>query len=103
MPSHNFKYDLFMLDILDTYYKLGAIEKADPITFEFAETTIEELNYYFSLPTNFAESLDYELRLSVHYLQRLNELSKRGGNTELTAKIEAALTTAFSLYQGQPQ
>jgi tetratricopeptide (TPR) repeat protein len=101
MPSHNFKYDLFMLDILETYYKLGATDKANTIVEEFAETTIEELNYYFSLPSRYMESLDYELRLSIHYLQRLNEFSKQDGDPELSTKIETALTNAFSLYQGQ--
>lgn len=101
MPSYNFKYDLFMLDILETYYKLGATDKANTIVEDFADTTIEELNYYFSLPTRYMESLDYELRLSIHYLQRLNEFSKQDGDPELSTKIETALTNAFSLYQGQ--
>jgi hypothetical protein len=90
-----------MLDILETYYKLGATDKANTIVEEFAETTIEELNYYFSLPSRYMESLDYELRLSIHYLQRLNEFSKQDGDPELSTKIETALTNAFSLYQGQ--
>ncbi|NOQ25527.1 MAG: DUF2723 domain-containing protein [Bacteroidales bacterium] len=101
MPSYNFKYDLFMLDILETYYKLDATDKANAIVEEFAETTIEELNYYFSLPTRYMESLDYELRLSIHYLQRLNEFSKQDGDPEIATKIESALANAFSLYQGQ--
>lgn len=101
MPSYNFKYDLFMLDILETYYKLDATDKANSIVEEFAETTIEELNYYFSLPAKYMESLDYEIRLSIHYLQRLNEFSKQDGDPETSTKIETALTNAFSLYQGQ--
>ncbi len=99
MPSHNFKYDLFMLDIIETYYTLGAKEKANAIVAEFAETSMEELNYYFALPPKFLSSLDYELRLSIHYLQRLNEYARRFGNAELASKIESALTNAFSLYE----
>ncbi|MDA3952673.1 MAG: DUF2723 domain-containing protein [Bacteroidales bacterium] len=101
MPSINFKYDLFTLDILETYYLAGATEKANTIVYEFAETTIKDLNYYFSMPTKYIESLDYELRLSVHYLQRLSEFSKRNGDPEVSAKIESALANAFSLFQGQ--
>ena len=99
MPDYNFKYDLFILDIIETYYNLGATDKANPIVAEFAETTMEELNYYFSLPAKFAGSLDYELRLSIHYLQRLNDYSKRYGDPELATKIENALVNAFSLYE----
>ncbi|MFC2103803.1 DUF2723 domain-containing protein [Bacteroidota bacterium] len=99
MPLYNFKYDLFILDIIETYYKLGATEKANTIVAKFAETTMLELNYYFALQAKFISSLDYELRLSVHYLQRLNDFSRRFGDQELASKIENALTNAFSLYE----
>jgi len=101
MPSHNFKYDLFVLDMVDTYYKLGAKEKAENIASEFAEISEKELLYYFSLPTDFAASLDYEIQLAVHYLQRLHEAAKRNGSTELSEKTEASLNNAFSLYSRQ--
>ena len=101
MPSHNFKYDLFVLDMVDTYYKLGAKEKAENISSEFAEISEKELLYYFSLPANYAASLDYEIQLAVHYLQRLHEAAKRNGSTELSEKIEASLNNAFSLYSRQ--
>lgn len=50
MPKHNFKYDLFTLDIIETYYRIGATEKANEIVADFAETSMHELNYYFSMP-----------------------------------------------------
>lgn len=99
MPAYNFKNDLFTLDLIETYYAAGAKEKANAIVADFANTTIQELNYYFSLPPRFLGSLDYELRLSVHYLQRLNEFSRRSGDSELSDKIENALTNAFSMYE----
>ncbi|HAF30487.1 MAG TPA: DUF2723 domain-containing protein [Bacteroidales bacterium] len=99
MPAHNFKYDLFTLDLIDTYLAIGATDKANEIIAEFAETTTHELNYYFALPPKFLGTLDYELRLSVHYLQRLNDFSKRSGDSELAEKIENALAIAFNLYE----
>ena len=96
MPIYNFKYDLFMLDIIETYYNIGAKEKANNIVEEFADITIEEMNYYFSLPEKFSGGADYQQRLSFHYLQRLNDFAKRYENPELSTKIETALTKAFS-------
>jgi len=100
MPKYNFKYDLFVLDIIETYYTLGAEEKANKILADFAESSIQELNYYFSMPSKFISSLDYELRLTIHYLQQLNEYSKRFGDPELAKSIEQSLSKAFSLYEG---
>ncbi|MBU8892610.1 MAG: DUF2723 domain-containing protein [Bacteroidales bacterium] len=101
MPKENIPYDLFTLDILENYYILGANEKANIILEDFAEITMQELNYYFSLPAKYTGSLDYELRLAVHYLQRLNDFSNRFGDPEVTIKIEEALNNAFSLYSSR--
>jgi len=99
MPSYNFKYDLFILDIIETYYKLGATEKANTIVAEFAKTSMEELNYYFALPPKFIASLDFELRLSIHFLQKLTDYSKRFGDQELASELENTLNNAFSFYE----
>ncbi len=45
MPAYNFKYDLFTLDLIETYLSIGAVDKANKIIDEFAETTLQELNY----------------------------------------------------------
>ena len=99
MPTYNFKHDLFLLDMIETYYALGATEKANKIVAEFAEIAMEEVGYYFSMPAKFLTTLDYELRLSIHYLQRLNEFSKRYGDKELAVSIENALNNAFVMYE----
>ncbi len=99
MPKHNFNYDLFTLDIIETYYRADATEKANAIVADFAETSMHELNYYFSMPPKFISSLDYEMRLTIHYLQRLNDFAQRYGDQELAKSIEKSLSTAFNLYE----
>jgi tetratricopeptide (TPR) repeat protein len=98
MPNHNFKYDLFVLDMLETYYALGEIEKANKIVEDFAVVAEAELKYYFSMPTKFISSLDYEQRLSFHYLQRLSEFAKRYGKEDLAARLETTMTDAMNRY-----
>jgi len=98
MPKENVPYDLFTLDILETYYFLGENEKANIILSDFADISIKELNYYFSLPAKYSGSLDYDIRLAIHYLQRLNEFSQRFGDPEIAVEIEAALNNAFNQY-----
>lgn len=101
MPKENIPYDLFTLDILETYYFLGENEKANIILSDFADISIQELNYYFSLPAKYSASIDYDIRLSVHYLQRLNEFSQRFGDPEIAVEIEAALNNAFNQYSAR--
>lgn len=95
MPSHNFKYDLFVLDIIESYYAAGAKDKAAVIIEEFAKTTQQEINYLFSIPSKYLASLDYEQRLAFHYMQRLSEMARKNGNVELAEKTQNILTTAI--------
>ena len=95
MPSNNFKYDLFVLDIIESYYAAGAKDKAAVIIEEFAKTTQQEINYLFSIPSKYLASLDYEQRLAFHYMQRLSEMARKNGNVELAEKTQNILTTAI--------
>ncbi|MFO7827648.1 MAG: DUF2723 domain-containing protein [Bacteroidales bacterium] len=102
-PKSNISYDLFTLDMIETYYLAGAQEKADSLVRDFMAITNQELNYYFSLPAKFAQSLDYEQRLSIHYLQQMADFAKRYGDPELAKKIENDLNNSFNMFSKQQQ
>jgi hypothetical protein len=99
-PHSCIPYDLFFLDVIETYYRLGAKEKGDKYAEEFATITEKELNYYFSLPERFMVTLDYEQRLAMHILQRLKDYSQHFGSPELSTKIDNSLNNAFMMYKG---
>ncbi|MEE4197736.1 MAG: DUF2723 domain-containing protein [Bacteroidales bacterium] len=97
-PRSNIPYDLFTLDMIEAFYLANGKEEADSLVKDFAAISNEELNYYFSLPPKFAQSLDYEQRLSIHYLQRLADYAKRYGDPELAASIEQDLENSFGRF-----
>ncbi|MGC9373565.1 MAG: glycosyltransferase family 117 protein [Bacteroidales bacterium] len=97
-PKYNIPYDLFTLDMIEAFYLAGGQEEADSLVRDFAEITNEELNYYFSLPSKFSQSLDYEQRLSIHSLQRMADYAKRYGDPELAVSIEQDLENSFNLF-----
>lgn len=102
-PKYNIPYDLFTLDMIEAFYLSGGQEEADSLVRDFAKITNEELNYYFSLPPKFSQSLDYEQRLSIHSLQRMADYAKRYGDPELAVSIEQDLENSFNLfYTRQP-
>lgn len=100
-PKSNVPYDLFTLDMIEALYLAGGQEEADSLVRDFAAITNEELNYYFSLPSKFAQSLDYEQRVSIHYLQRMGEYAKRYGDPELASEIEEDLNNSFSIFSAK--
>src|SRR6056297_936744 len=97
-PKYNIPYDLFTLDMIEAFYLAGGQEEADSLVHDFAGITKQELNYYFSLPSKFTQSLDYEQRLSIHSLQRMADYAKRYGDPELAVSIEQDLENSFNLF-----
>ncbi|HKL09422.1 MAG TPA: DUF2723 domain-containing protein [Bacteroidales bacterium] len=101
-PKTNIPYDLFTLDMIEALYRAGGKEEADSLVRDFSAISIQELNYYTSLPPKFAQSLDYEQRLNMHYLHQMAEFTKRYGDPELAASIEQDLENFFNRFS-QPQ
>jgi hypothetical protein len=97
-PKYNIPYDLFTLDMIEAFYLAGGQEEADSLVRDFAKITNEELNYYFSLPPKYSQTLDYEQRLSIHSLQRMADYAKRYGDPELAVSIEQDLENSFNLF-----
>jgi len=97
-PKYNIPYDLFTLDMIEAFYQAGGQEEADSLVRDFSAITKEELNYYFSMPAKYAQTLDYEQRLSIHYLQRMANYAKQYGDPELAKSIEQDLENSFSQF-----
>ncbi len=95
MPNKNFPYDLFTLDIIENYYKVGEIEKANEIAKKFAGICEHDMNYYFALKEPFASSVDYDKRVSAHIMQKLIEISRRYKQIELSKEIEQSFNNAL--------
>jgi tetratricopeptide (TPR) repeat protein len=95
MPNKNFPYDLFVLNIIESYYKAGANDKANKIVKKFASISEHDMNYYFALEEPFASSLDYEKRVSAHIMQRLIDVTQRYKQAELSKEIEQSFNNAI--------
>jgi hypothetical protein len=76
MPNETVPYNYFNLGIAEAYYKADEIQKANQIISVLSESTLDEIQYYFSLKDEFLNNIDYELRRAMMVLQELVRMTK---------------------------
>ncbi|MCF8336245.1 MAG: DUF2723 domain-containing protein, partial [Bacteroidales bacterium] len=99
-PHSQLPYGMWVLEILNEYYRADATEKANALAEEFAGYTKNELNYYFSLNQPFANAVSREQRMGLHIIQRLSQITKKYGQEELSKEYENYLNTKISSMRG---
>ncbi|PLX01057.1 MAG: hypothetical protein C0594_14665 [Marinilabiliales bacterium] len=95
MPNENIPYDLNNIGMIESYYKLGEDEKANEVARVMFDQAKEELQYYFSLPTNLIGSVDYEMRVAMRVIQELMRVTKEQKQTEFNTEIEESFNDLY--------
>jgi len=97
-PHEKIPYDIFILGLVEIYYKAGEFDKANEIANKFAEISKDDLEYYLSLKGKFVSSVDYEKKLSLHIFQELVRITKEFDQKELGSELEKAFNNLYLKY-----
>jgi hypothetical protein len=103
MPEEKVPYDVFMPSIAEAYFRLEDTVKADQIVKRHVDILTEDLVYYFSLEREERTALDYEIRLSLQFLQDYRSLTAQAGQTDLNKEIDEVFTVYYQRYMQQMQ
>jgi hypothetical protein len=98
MPHEKFPFDFFMIGLIETYYKANETEKANELLNRYAFSTIENLDYYFSLERRFSDIVSYDKELNLQILQELVSTAERYGQQEIREKFEPELNGYIGRY-----
>ena len=96
-PNNKIPFDYFMIPWADNYYSAGATEKGNDLVELLYNRYLEDLKYYTSLKKRFMNYYSDDIQESLAVLQRLSELARENGQTELADKIEKDLYDNLNL------
>jgi len=82
------------LDIARTWLVLGKKQKAAEIAAQIAQTSVEYLNWYFALPSRFANRSSYDIRANYYTLQEAEELLE-GADSKQAEKYRKLMETFY--------
>ncbi|MFO8130360.1 MAG: DUF2723 domain-containing protein [Bacteroidales bacterium] len=99
-PDEAVSFDVLMLPFTEVYYKAGAQEKANALVGKLSEIYTGNLEYYLSLDPEFVD--DYynsDIQQSFGILQRLSQIAKENGETELGSAIDSTLMEKVDMFR----
>ncbi len=103
MPENRVPFNYFIIPVIEQYYRVEQIEKANKLVNSFYNSTQEDLRYYFSFTGEKAKGIDYEKRFGIQILGELNRIADFFKQKELSDKIEATFQQFYQLYAPQMQ
>jgi tetratricopeptide (TPR) repeat protein len=96
IPANKVPYDYFTVQIAKVYFDAGRTEKAEELIRDMSKEFTSELKYFFAFDKKNWVLLDEEIRSSLYFLNELQGLALKTGNTELSSQIK----TDFEKYYG---
>ncbi len=76
VPQKNVPYNVFILGIIEAYFKAGEIQKGYDIFNDFKKMTEQEIKYFLSLDSPKAQTVSYEARRSITVYNELARLAR---------------------------
>lgn len=88
MPAETVPYNVFVLGIIEGYYRAGELKKATEITEKMIKLTQGELDYYLSLDISNVSTVENETQRAMSVMQELSRLTRQYSQQDLSKKID---------------
>jgi tetratricopeptide (TPR) repeat protein len=100
MPNERIPFGYFMVPVIEAYYQLGEIEKANRYLEILSDSNEEELRYFLSLDPKFRDETSYEKQLRMHIIQetvRLTSEYQQDGQFQIQKKKFDELVVLYQI------
>jgi hypothetical protein len=102
LPNNRVSYDVYLIDMINSYYQLNKPEKAEELAKTIISNTCRDLDYIISLEKQYSDYLPYEKSLSVHIFREIVRIADSYGNKKFSAEIQHKFEKyAFVLQSGK--
>jgi len=97
-PVDKLSWDMYSPDLIEEYYKAGAIDKANSLTREMTTFYFEKLDYFLRQNRNIIASADYEMRIAIDGITRVTTAAAEAKQEELSKEITTKFDDYYSRY-----
>jgi hypothetical protein len=99
-PHSQIPYNVWVLEVVEEYYKAGAVDKGNMYAKELGDYMKEEINYYFSLEEPYSNSVSQDKRMALHIMHRLSQITNEYGQKELSKEYQDLLNNTITKMRG---
>ncbi|NSW44596.1 MAG: DUF2723 domain-containing protein [Bacteroidales bacterium] len=101
MPEKTVPYNVFVLGIIEAYFKAGESKKALDIFQGMRKMTEQELNYFLSLDTKKAQTLSFEARRSMTVYNELARIARTYSQDKLAKELDDQMKIFYEKFVTQ--
>jgi len=91
IPDKVVPFNVYNVLLVEAYYQLGDMDKANEIVAGIKSNVYEEMNYFISLGRKYDSYLMYEKRIAFYTLDELRRMATTFNQTELKTEMEQKL------------
>jgi hypothetical protein len=91
IPNSRIPFDVYMIGMVETFYKMGDQYQAREVAQRILDNTYDYIDYFLSLDSPYSSYLAYEKLLTGRALSDLINISHENGDKEFSAKIQQDL------------
>jgi hypothetical protein len=88
IPDDRVAYDVYMIDMITSYYLINKPDKAEKLSRTILDNTCNNLDYIVSLEKPYFDYMQYEKSISVHVFRELVRIADSFGNKKMSAEIQ---------------
>jgi tetratricopeptide (TPR) repeat protein len=100
-PHENIPYDMFMIEIAESYYKCKEYDKANAIIEKYLQICDDYLTYYLGQDKNYIRNNSSEIQYNLQILRNLLITSQLYKQDELAMKAENMFNIHYENYSAQ--
>lgn len=101
MPEKTVPYNVFVLGIIEAYFKAGETKKALDIFEGMRKMTEQELNYFLSLDSKKAQTLSFEARRSMTVYNELGRIARTYSQEKTSKELEDQMKIYYEKFVTQ--
>jgi len=98
VPPKTVPYSYFAIMMAENYFKAGASAKGAEILKSMDNLYEQEMDYYFSLNSQFEGVVDDEIQRILYFMREMNSVCKRNGQDELGKEILDGFNKYLKVY-----
>ncbi len=98
LPLDKVPYDPYVPDVIEAYFRAGAIDKAVEMTIALSDHYYDQLDYYLKQRPYIINSAEYEIQTAIQYTSRTAMACEMFGQKDLADQINIKLEDYYSRY-----
>ncbi len=100
-PHEKISYDMFIVSIGESYYRVNRFEKGNDIMEKYMDICDRHLQYYLSTDADFVQGIENEIRYHLQALRNITITAEKYNQDEISEKADELFNAHFNVLSQQ--